>query len=99
MIFCASSIPNHTMVRGTSAEIGRKRRGSSTEAKKCLTAGKVPIQIPSGMATSGREQEAHGHAVEAPARAADERLLEVQPGKARRTSVGEGRITAGTKPP
>jgi len=30
--------------------MGRKRRGSSTGAKKSLTAGKVPMRSPRGMA-------------------------------------------------
>jgi hypothetical protein len=48
--FCRSSIPNQTMVRGTTAEMGRKRRGSRMGAQKALTGGKVP-QEPQGMAT------------------------------------------------
>ncbi|OFV86560.1 MAG: hypothetical protein A2V74_11020 [Acidobacteria bacterium RBG_16_70_10] len=57
-IFCISSIPNQTIVRGTRAEIGRNRSGSRTGEKKCLIGGYVPIRIPRGIATSADRMNA-----------------------------------------
>ena len=99
MIFCISSMPNQTMNSGTSAEMGRKRSGSSRGAKKCFTGGKVPMSRPERDGHRRREQEAHasrGRGCQPALRTSASSKCST--GKAFTTSVGEGRMTSGTMP-
>ena len=60
-----------------------------------LDRGKGAHQEPERDGHEGGQHEAHGHAVEAPAGAADERLLEVQSGKGLQDLGGRGQDDRG----
>jgi hypothetical protein len=57
MIFIVSSIPNQTRKRGTRAEMGRNRSGSTRGDRKCFTGGNVPMRRPRGMATTAESRK------------------------------------------